>query len=904
MTTAMPDLDRQDPEPADHPDDQVTQAFRRESEPGARPAAGRVREWVQEAPAERAPLLVIPGIWAGAEFAHLAHLPALVAGAATVAAAGIAFGLGERRQPRQDDGIPGRDPEPGLDEDDAGAGGDGDDAAGHAAIPGAYRNPHPRLRGIELAAAVFGTGTWVTLADRLGAFGGPEHLMAWLYLGGSAGGYWWLRTHEAVRAARTRREAEALAAEEAARRAEEQAAKRRLWEYDLARETGLSGSHLMRIRGRDQGILNGEEWEIDLHGARKLADDVDTRRVGKILAGHTRQAKQMVEVRPDPDEPYRLYILWRDRDTWAGGKADGILWHPWKSGSFDPEAPFADLVPPSGRSIRRPLAVGADPETGRPLLLPLWDEEGAKRIAVIATSGKGKSSAFDTLKEGVSACPDARIVQINLSKAVEEGWWEPLAVATARTMSSEAAVRAQAILDFATASFGLRCDAPRRQAGAREHVPTPAEPLFVLFIDEVDKLVEDERCKQLLDEISGKCRSEGWALVLGAQRPIKGWISTAIRANLTHWLVGIMRPNDLRSLAGDGGLWLPDMNLYARGMAGVFGLLPNPTFEGMEFSRGRVFFWGKTDGSVRLPMLDMIAARAASQPRYQLEPVLAPLAGQWSVITGAEPASKLTQSDPRYDVVKTPGGQTVPGVAQARARMAQAQETLLAPPARQQDQAGRDTLDAQAQEKLRELLFQPGGTTLRPAADAVGVSRATVHKQFQAWQARGLIELRGAGPGQHWEPTGKPWLRVVPGHADPADQTAVSGALPAEDEAPAGAGVPAEAPGRELTPREAVLAAAIWALAYGSPETGVDLEAAAQHLRADCGLPEDAVAAATELLRTSLPVVVRHAVRTVSAGGAGPPSWLARWLPAVNDSEDQGAGEPAGSVSHDHLQGR
>jgi len=900
MTIAMPDLGREDPEPADHQDDQATQAFRRESEPGARPAAGRVREWVQGAPAERAPFLVIPGIWLGAQVMHMAHLDPLVAGAATVAAAGVAFGLGERRQHRHQDHAGEREPvlgpdeaqEPGQDEDGAEPGGAASDAV---ALPETYREPRTRLRGIELAAAVLGTGTWVTLADRLGAFGGSEHIMAWLYLGGSAGGYWWLRTHEAVRAARTRREAEATAAEEAARRAQELAAKRRLWEFDLAREAGLSGSHLMRVRGRAEGILNGEEWEIDLHGARKLADSVDTRTVGKILAGHTRQVKQMVEPRPDPDHPYRLYILWRDRDTWAGGKADGILWHPWKSGAWDPKAPFADLVPPSGRSIRRPLAVGADPETGRPLLLPLWDEEGAKRIAIIATSGKGKSSAFDTLKEGVSGCPDARIVQINLSKAVEEGWWEPLAVATARTMSSEAAVRAQAILDFATASFGLRCDAPRRQAGAREHVPTAAEPLFVLFIDEVDKLVEDERCKQLLDEISGKCRSEGWALVLGAQRPIKGWISTAIRANLTHWLVGIMRPNDLRSLAGDGGLWLPDMNLYARGMAGVFGLLPNPTFEGMEFSRGRVFFWGKTDGRERLPMLDMIAARAASQPRYQLEPVLAPLAGQWAVITGTEPASKLTQSDPRYDVVKTPGGQTVPGVAQARARMAQAQETLLAPAARQQDQAGRDTLDAQGQEKLRELLFQPGGTTLRPAADAVGVSRATVHKQFQAWQARGLIELRGAGPGQHWEPTGKPWLRVVPGHAEPADQTAVSGAPPKdEDEAPGGAGDPAKAPGRELTPREAVLAAAIRGLAYGAPETGVDLEAAAQHLRADCGLPEDAVDAAAELLRTSLPVVIRHAMRTVSARDAEPPQWLARWLPAVTDSEDQGAGEPAG----------
>ena len=60
-------------------------------------AWSRFRGWLAHAPAERVPLPAVPAVWAAAEVMHLAAVPGLYPGAATVAAAGLAFGLGESR---------------------------------------------------------------------------------------------------------------------------------------------------------------------------------------------------------------------------------------------------------------------------------------------------------------------------------------------------------------------------------------------------------------------------------------------------------------------------------------------------------------------------------------------------------------------------------------------------------------------------------------------------------------------------------------------------------------------------------------------------------------------------------------------------------------------------------------
>ena len=123
--------------------------------PGWRPIrAARSRGWLAHAPAERVPLPAVPAVWAAAGVMHLAGVPGLYPGAATVAAAGVAFGLGEARA---------RKPE-------------------RIRVPGSKQDRvRKRIRGAELAAATAAVGAWLTAAVVLGPLAGPRHLLTIIY---------------------------------------------------------------------------------------------------------------------------------------------------------------------------------------------------------------------------------------------------------------------------------------------------------------------------------------------------------------------------------------------------------------------------------------------------------------------------------------------------------------------------------------------------------------------------------------------------------------------------------------------------------------------------------------------------------------------------------------------------
>ena len=167
-------------------------------------------------------------------------------------------------------------------------------------------------------------GLWLAAAAAWGPLAGPFCLMTLGWLVGIIGGRWWLRNHDAIRAARERREAEALAAlADRARKAE--------W-HRLAARVGLRGSHLLGAELNN----NGETWTIDTYSAGKLASQVSCATLAERLAGELGKRKSRIEVTPDPEWPYRLLITVRERDPWQGGTAAGVIWHPWASGELDP----------------------------------------------------------------------------------------------------------------------------------------------------------------------------------------------------------------------------------------------------------------------------------------------------------------------------------------------------------------------------------------------------------------------------------------------------------------------------------------------------------------------------------------------------------------------------------------
>ena len=863
---------------------------RRPAEDGSQAAAGplqresaaaRLRAWARHAPAERVPLLAVPAVWSAAEIMHAAGVAGYVPGLATLVAASIAYGTGERR---------------------------------------ARRSEHPELEGTELAATIGVPGTWLTAATILGPLWGRLDLMTTvLYSGITLAGYRWLRHRDAVQASRARRDA---AAEEAARLSAEEAAwlaRKTEW-HRLAPKVGLQGSDLLRAEDNQNG---SQTWVIDTYGARQqLADQVNCKTVGQRLSGEKLQAagghrvpKNRIEVAPDPDWAYQLLITIRGQDLWQGGTDQGFIWHPCVSGDWDPALPYADLVPETA-SIRDPITLGADPETGGPLQLTLWDNKGARRVLVVGTSRSGKSMLLDTIRERVTACTDAVLLQINLSKGIEDSWWAPLTAASALAgvHGGQAHARALRILDFIS---DVILERPRsRRPGVRVHQPTAGEPAFVVMIDEVDKVANDDDRKRQLGEIASKCASEGIILILGGQRPVNQWIGGAgVRANISDVVWGRMRSSDTRHAGGGDSIDLPDMGDYGGGNPGVFGVAAHPTYEGMPFSRGRAFFWGDESGG----MIAMIKRRAAARRPYQLEPGLSRLAAAWAQITGTPaPAGGGGQQQPviageqdsredRYDIKVTRDGSTVPSGAGVQRKLDAARDAIDADlpgglrarmtagvpdairQAEKQEALAADPLPAAEQAALRDLVSQPGGISGREAARqlqrpqpgrSITWSHTTVINQLRLWEAGGTVERTGRGRADtrwHAVPAGSaprtPYLHAV------ADDPPA--AAPDQDTGGQAGETAAQVPGpAQLTREQAAVTVASWALHRGAEHAITAARAA--------GIPDPVIVYALHLAENETDYVKAETRQILTTAGAPAPAW---------PGQGTSAGPPAGDRS-------
>ena len=187
-------------------------------------AWARLKRWHLHAPAERLPLPAVLLTWPAAWVMHWLQVP--VRAVAWIAAAvTVVTWLTWARRNRQ-----GR-------------------ADGHQAQ---VRDLFLPTEAALVAAAWAG---WVTAAVAFGPTARPGRWPTLLYLAGAAGGYWWLRRHEAVQAARKRRDD--LAAE---------LADKKRW-HEILPRAGLGGWHVQWRRD----TLIGEERLITTSPENALA---------------------------------------------------------------------------------------------------------------------------------------------------------------------------------------------------------------------------------------------------------------------------------------------------------------------------------------------------------------------------------------------------------------------------------------------------------------------------------------------------------------------------------------------------------------------------------------------------------------------------------------------------------
>jgi hypothetical protein len=321
----------------------------------------------------------------------------------------------------------------------------------------------------------------------------------------------------------------------------------------------------------------------------------------------------------------RIIVMIRNGDPWA---------HPVIYPRLVKDSPYAAYTPLPA-SIRNPIAIGTEPETGAVFPLVAYDaEDGGKQIAVLGAPGVGKSILFAAVSAGVTACPDAALLQVNIYKPQTDAVWAPAAAATA-TADPDSAI---AILAFASAVIALRSDAQRGTSHPDYdlHLPTATAPAYFLKIDEAKALGAVPGAVALVEHIMQAGRSEAVSTMLALHRSVADYFGNANIRALTRTVVAgqVPAPEIRRMLNEDAEI--PDMRGYGEGHGGVF--LIASRFGGQQ-ARGRTFFMTKDLRKWR----EIAQAHAAARGPFNLDPYLADLTPGWEALQAGNYREAIAQ---------------------------------------------------------------------------------------------------------------------------------------------------------------------------------------------------------------------------------------------------------------------
>ncbi|GGS97729.1 hypothetical protein GCM10010156_64900 [Planobispora rosea] len=636
-------------------------------------------------------------------------------------------------------------------------------AGGALAAYATVARSHPEHAG-KTGALVTASGLWLALAAELGPAAGPGGMLTWAYWTFATAAYGLYRMDAATRAAIAERR----------RRAE--------W-HRLAAHFGIGGSHLLRV----EPTRLGEQLLIDVQGTGRRASTITHSDLAERVAEYYKLPLTRVKVAPDKIAG-RIRITIRLIDPWANK-----IRHP----RLDPEA---EITLPETGTVREPLVIGMDPETGRPLILPVWTSDGARHTMIIAMLGSGKTVLLNDILAELSTADDACIWGIDLRKGKDLRRWAPALDLLALPGERRKALR---MLQLAVKIIAERAALNDNKV----FQPGPGHPLIAIVIDEMSALFAGndpmaQAIKEAAAAVATAGRSEGVELILVGQRGTIGQIgSTDIRTQIENIvMLRLSRRTEMAHVAGELGLELPDMARYGEGHKGVT-LVAD--LDGSH-TAGRTFC---------LDELDDITALAAERRSSALEPELlerigpayarlkdpatanAPIGGREASAAAAAVAAVASEAPASAvpgDLSESAGQPAAPPhqpynpegqdmdieedgqaarLAQAASSREQTRRYLAALPdlpvvdaqmaqrlaqaaeARRTQAAEQTEIAPNVLARLIELLARDGGTTVREverALEAMGLSRMGAWRSLDRLRLDGFAELRGRGRGSRW----------------------------------------------------------------------------------------------------------------------------------------------------------
>ena len=661
-----------------HPDDDGEPVITTES------AWARLRRWHLHAPAERLPLPAILLTWPAAWFMH-GLIPARPVAYATVIAVVLTWLTWLRHQ---------------------------------------KNSPHPRLLPTEAALVAAAWGGWATAAVAFGPTARPGYWLTLIYLAGAAGGYWWLRRHDAVRAARQRRDD--LAGD---------LADKTLWHQILPR-AGLGGWHMQ------------DRWKTNIGEERLITTSPENALASRVAGASSGIAEKLAHVLGDlpygridittTEWPGQLIIGIRTVDLSVQGDVFHPKTMPWPGAE---PSPFTDWFPPTA-SIRTPLTWGICPEDGSPLTLELFNKIGGRAVGVIGMTGSGKSNVLNGVREGITRCPDARMVQLNGAHMGDELTWEPLSALTiCGPVATDEDVRARIAAALAALCLLVtNRSATLADTGHSTFQPTEDDPAVGIIIDEVDEIVKHvPGAGAALEFLASKQRKSAVCLLLATQRAVIAALGGGgVRANMSEVLVGkVARATESRHASG-AEKEIPDIREYSKGAPGYFQRFD--PHSGTVTGRGRAFLLGVAPEELAY-IKRLVAARR--HLRDWSIPDLPPLDLDGSRGPAVQHAARTG----------TAGDAATQRIAGLRARLAgigqAAPQTASAGPATVPVPIPLEIPQADGQ-TLLELLATPEGTTASAAGLVIGKSKTVAFTYLSLLRDKGIARTNGAGPATRW----------------------------------------------------------------------------------------------------------------------------------------------------------